>query len=262
MVPIPEVSLPVRGAGREFRLTAWFRDTGGGDLVVFVHGVGCSKRSFAEAWRRRELRDWSLLAFDLPGFGRSPRPADYSYDLADQARLLQGLLDQHASRRIHLVAHSMGGTLALLLPPRVLARLASLVLVEPRLVAASCSVTREITALDFAHFEGEFLPQFRRRVAGDPRQAFDVDLADPLAFHRSSASLVHWAGSGEMAGRFLAAACPHWFVYGALNAHLAELQLLPPALTVAVAGAAHFPMQDNPDGFYAALGRLLRAPGC
>jgi pimeloyl-ACP methyl ester carboxylesterase len=254
---ISEIMLPVRSGGRDWRIAAWLRDTGSPDLVVFVHGLGCSKRSFRDAWSRLEFRDCSLLAFDLPGFGRSPRPADYDYDLADQAALIAGLLDGFALRRIHVVAHSMGGTAALLMPPRCHARLANLVLVEARLFAASCGVAAEASRGDYAGFAREFLPRFRRQVANDPRVAFDVDLADAAAFYRSAGSLMKWSGSGEMPTRFQQAPCPSWFIYGAENQHLAEVAALPPDRVVAVPDAAHFPMQDNPDSFYGALADLL-----
>lgn len=249
--------MPAAVPGHDFRLTAWQRETSSEALLVMIHGLGCSKQSFAGAWAQPEFRDWSLLAPDLPGFGRAPKPADYSYDLQQQARVLASLLDQRASRRVHLVGHSMGGTLALLLPERILSRLEALVLVEPRLLAASCSVAAEASRIAEADFERQFMQGFRRRVGTDSRVAFDADHADPLAFQRSASSLVRWAGSGEMLPRFSRLPCPAWFVYGSDNRHLAELRELPAAQTVAIAGAAHFPMHDNPALFYTTLAGLL-----
>jgi pimeloyl-ACP methyl ester carboxylesterase len=254
---IPETVIPAAAPPHDFRLTAWCRETGSEDLLVMLHGLGCSKRSFAGAWHEAALRDWSLLAPDLPGFGRSPKPPDYSYDLKDQARVLASLLDQRASRRVHLLAHSMGGTLALLLPDRILARLATLVLVEPRLLAASCSVAAEASRYPEADFERTFMRAFRQRAESDPRVAFDAAHADPLAFQRSASSLVRWAGSGEMVERFRAAPCAAFFVYGEENRHLAELRELPAHQCVAIDGAAHFPMHDDPGRFYGTVARLL-----
>jgi pimeloyl-ACP methyl ester carboxylesterase len=257
MSPIPETVVPAPVPGHDFRLTAWSRETGSEDLLVMIHGLGCSKQSFAGAWSQSALRDWSLLAADLPGFGRAPKPASYSYDLRDQARVVATLLDQRASRRVHLLAHSMGGTLALLLPDRILARLATLVLVEPRLLGESCSVAAEASRYPEPEFEQTFMRTFRRRVDNDPRVAFDIAHADPLAFQRSASSLVRWASSGEMLPRFARAQCPAYFVYGAENRHLAELHALPAGQTLAIEDAAHFPMHDNPEAFYQAIAGLL-----
>ncbi|UCG72182.1 MAG: alpha/beta hydrolase [Chromatiales bacterium] len=261
MTGIPETVVPAAAPGHDFRLTAWQRDTGSEALLVMIHGLGCSKQSFAGAWSQTGFRDWSLLAPDLPGFGRAPKPADFSYDLQQQARVVASLLDQRASRRVRLVAHSMGGTLALLLPDRILSRLEALVLVEPRLLAESCSVAAEASRYPEEDFDSQFMQGFRRRVRSDPRVAFDAEHADPLAFQRSANSLVRWAGSGEMLSRFARLPCPAWFVYGADNRHLAELRHLPPHQTVAIPGAAHFPMHDNPDLFYATLAGLLDSAG-
>ncbi len=252
-----EVTLPVSIAGRELRLAAWQRETRSDELLVFIHGLGCSKRSFSAAWQRPELRDYSLLAIDLPGFGHSPRPADFSYDLADQARLLQPLLDSFASRRVCLIAHSMGGSLSLLLPARVLARLSSLILIEARLYASSCGTAAEVNRHDYESFQSAFLPQFRARVAADPRQAFDLELADAKAFFHSARSLVRWAETGELAQHFFRAAARSCFFYGADNSHLKEVDQLPATQTVAIPNAAHFPMHDNPDAFYSALADVL-----
>ncbi|SMD20247.1 alpha/beta fold hydrolase [Kibdelosporangium aridum] len=44
----------------------------GDHLIVFMHGIGCAKESYAEAFDAAELKDFSLCAFDFPGHGESP----------------------------------------------------------------------------------------------------------------------------------------------------------------------------------------------
>lgn len=249
MAAIPEISIPVRVGGREFRLAAWFRDASE-ELVLFVHGLGCSKENFGEAWMRPELRGRSLLAFDLPGFGRSPRPDDFSYRLEDQARVLSAVIDAFALRRIYLVAHSMGGTMSLLMSFRGLLRLENLILVEPRLKKASSGLATEVSDMDFRQFESGFLPKFRHRTAQDSRVAFDIERADPRAFFKMSRSMVHWLDEDDLVERFLNAPCPRIFVYGKDNQHLVELQEIPSELQLGITDAGHFVMQDNPDDFY------------
>ena len=252
-----EATLCLRSGRRELALSAWVRETDSADLWFFVHGLGCSKKSFGGAWEHRALRDQSLIALDLPGFGRSPRPDDYDYALEHQAGFLASLIDANASRRVHLVAHSMGGTLSLLLPTRSLARLHNLVLVEARLLPDSCGVAADAAAQDYAGFTRDYLPKFRRRVNRDTRVSFDVDHADPTGFYCSAQSLLRWAGSGEMVDRFLAAPCPAWFVYGTDNSHLGELDRLPDESLIGIRDAGHFPMQDNPGEFYLSLAKLV-----
>jgi pimeloyl-ACP methyl ester carboxylesterase len=252
MIGTSEIFLPLRFRGSEYRLSARFRDAGQ-DLVIFVHGLGCSKDSWRNAWARRELRDKSLLAYDLVGFGHSPRPADFDYALENQAELLSAIIDAYAVRRIHLVAHSMGGTIALLLPPRTLARLESLTLVEPRLMKSSCGIAAEARLGDYDRFRSEVLPRFRQRISRDPRVVFDLGRADSNAFYKSACSLIHWTHDHEMTTRFAHAPCRKVLVYGGLNRHLEELGFVDDLSKFEVPDAGHFVMHDEPDMFFQSL---------
>lgn len=252
---MPQTAIAARRRGREYRLAAWFRDTGP-DLVLFVHGLGCSKESWRQAWSAAPLYGHALLAIDLPGFGASPRPAGFSYDLADQAELLASIINLHASRRVRLVAHSMGAAIASLLPEPVARRVDNLVIVEGRLVSSSCGIAAIAAGVDARRFETEVFPQFRRRVAADRRAAFDLDRADPEAFYRSSRSLIEWTAGDGLVPRLAAFNCPTAFVYGSDNRHLGELQLLDPGVLHEIGDAGHFVMNERPEEFYALLARL------
>lgn len=250
--------LPIRARNVEYRLSVRFRE-GGDDLVLFVHGLGCSKDSWRDAWQRPELRGRSLLAPDLPGFGQSAYPTGFGGDLADYARILGALIDAHALRRIHLVAHSMGGSIALLLPQPVLSRLENLVLVEPRLFRSSCGVAAEVSGVSFDDFRRSVFPGIRQRMRSDPRAVFDLDRSDAGAFYASARSLLDWTARGTLLECFQRADCRKRFVYGADNRHLQELAFIEPALTVAVEDSAHFTMNDNPDNFFECLSSILGA---
>lgn len=236
-----------------------FRESGD-DLVLFVHGLGCSKESWRAAWQRPELRGRSLLAADLPGFGHSVCPPGFTADLAHYARVLGALIDAYALRRIHLVAHSMGGSIALLLPPQVLSRLESLILVEPRLFRSSCGIAATTVGVSPVEFRREVFPGIRQRMSRDQRALFDLDRADSDAFYISGRSLIEWTAHRTLLERFQRAECPKYFIYGADNRHLQELAFIEPALTVAIEHAAHFVMNDNPDGFYDCVSNIMDAP--
>jgi pimeloyl-ACP methyl ester carboxylesterase len=88
-------------------------DTGEGMPVVLLHGIGAS----SESWNRLavELGETScrVLAFDLLGFGDSPKPDWPLYSVDDHARAIIAALDR---KKLHspaiLVGHSMGSLIA------------------------------------------------------------------------------------------------------------------------------------------------------
>ena len=71
-------TLHIELEGKSFELSSTFRE-GGEDLLLFVHGLGCSKEAFLPAWEEERLKEYSLLAFDLVGFGEPSKPEDFSY---------------------------------------------------------------------------------------------------------------------------------------------------------------------------------------
>jgi len=90
----------------------------GGPVVVLVHGLGGS----AEEWRK--LASWLVKAGfrvylpDLPGFGRSEQPADFSYSVHDQAEVVVGFLDVLGLKQVDLGGSSMGGWIVQLVAAR------------------------------------------------------------------------------------------------------------------------------------------------
>jgi pimeloyl-ACP methyl ester carboxylesterase len=97
----------------------------GGTPLLFLHGIGGNAENFrpqVEAFGARRR----TLAWDMPGYGRSPPSLELTFD--GLAGTLLRLLDEARIERIHLVGHSLGGFIALEVAARHPDRLASLVL--------------------------------------------------------------------------------------------------------------------------------------
>ena len=83
----------------------------GGMVVVLVHGLG----GRAEDWR--DLAPYLAKAGfrvympDLPGYGRSEKPADFSYSVPDEAEAVVGFLDALGLKQVDLGGWSMGGAI-------------------------------------------------------------------------------------------------------------------------------------------------------
>ncbi len=92
-------------------------------VVVLVHGIGVSERYF-RGLARELSRDHRVLVPDLPGFGRSPRPARVP-TVEDMADVVLAVLRHRGVGRAVLVGHSMGAQVvaeAMLRAPDVVTR--------------------------------------------------------------------------------------------------------------------------------------------
>jgi pimeloyl-ACP methyl ester carboxylesterase len=80
-----------------------------GPVVVLVHGLGGS----AEDWRNLTpylvSAGFRVYRPDLPGYGRSQRPRDFSYSVRDEATVVVGFLDALGLKQVNLGGWSMGG---------------------------------------------------------------------------------------------------------------------------------------------------------
>jgi pimeloyl-ACP methyl ester carboxylesterase len=105
-----------------------YERTGDGPALVLLHGFTHDSR----AWRPQleSLSDqFTVIAWDAPGAGQSPDPAD-PFEIGDWADCLAGLLDVTGLERAHIVGLSWGGIVAQEFYRRYPARVDSLVLAD------------------------------------------------------------------------------------------------------------------------------------
>ncbi len=80
--------------------------------VVFVHGNPGSASDWSELVGA--VGEFArAVAFDMPGFGRTPAPAGFGYDVDSYAAFLDRALSQLGVERAHLVLHDFGGPFGL-----------------------------------------------------------------------------------------------------------------------------------------------------
>ena len=113
-------------AGRRIR---YVQQGDGADAVVMVHGFGGRLESWSA--NLRALTDGrKVIVFDLPGHGESSLDVGTG-SLDELATVVLAFLDALGIDRAHLVGHSMGAALSLVLADRVPKRVRSLTLVGP-----------------------------------------------------------------------------------------------------------------------------------
>jgi pimeloyl-ACP methyl ester carboxylesterase len=93
-----ELVLECRYLGRDVHVAAKFRQAGA-DLLVLLHGIGCSKESFDAAFTTPELDKYSICALDLPGHGASSKGLSRElYTLSSYAAITKRAISQLPKR--------------------------------------------------------------------------------------------------------------------------------------------------------------------
>jgi len=99
-------------------------------MVVLVHGLGDKGARDWDGLITVLARDYRIVAFDLPGFGRSSKGNEL-YTPENYADFLRYLMVEHFhARTFFLVGHSMGGAIALRYAARFPQDVTALVLVD------------------------------------------------------------------------------------------------------------------------------------
>ena len=162
--------------GRPFRLHKTL-DEGRGVPVVLLHGIGKSGGVWHHVVKLLAGLETRIVAFDLLGFGASPKPDWIRYDSDDHARaVIASLAKLRLGEPAILVGHSMG------------------CLVAVRVAALRPDLVRHLVLYEMPLYEG--LPEKRRyRLRTDLYFAFYRKITEfKPAFHEPEQRLVErWA---------------------------------------------------------------------
>lgn len=239
----------------------WIEVAGDGPPRLFVHGLGASgPHHFAAALAHPLLAGRRSLVVDLLGYGASDRPSDLDHRTTTHATVLATLLEHLDLGPVDVVAHSMGGAIAVELAsgwPHLVDRL---VLVDANLDASTplpgAGSSRGIAAWDERAFVKALVSEVRALVGDDWWSTMQT--ADRLAVHRNAVSLVDGV---EPSWREQLLALPHGrtFLHPAPDGPPDGVDELRAAgvQVVAVPDCGHVIMIDNPDGFARAMEAAL-----
>jgi pimeloyl-ACP methyl ester carboxylesterase len=85
-----------------------------GPAVVLVHGLGANAEYWSNLAPYLAQSGFRVYIPDLIGYGRSERPADFSYSVRDEAGVVVGFMDALGLKQVELGGWSMGGWIAVL----------------------------------------------------------------------------------------------------------------------------------------------------
>jgi len=247
--------IEVEYANTKLKIAADFR-RGKEDSLVFIHGLGCSKDAFLHAFNFSFFNDFSILTFDLVGFGDSTKAEEFSYSIEDHAEVCKLVIDKLSLNNIHIVGHSMGGAVALLLIEKLRQRVKSFISLEGNLVGEDCYISRKAAEVSFDEFKSIF-EKIKENNKNSPWYNM-LCKTMPLAFYKSSCSLVEYSDSNELLRKFLELKIKKAYIFGEKNAKMPVLEKIEDKVKVfSISKSGHFMMLDNPEEFYRKLFEII-----
>lgn len=80
------------------------------EVLLCLHGFPTSSHDYYKIWDTLSGK-FTLLAFDMIGYGLSDKPSGFGYTTFDQVDILESLLEQLNIKKIHILAHDYGNTI-------------------------------------------------------------------------------------------------------------------------------------------------------
>jgi pimeloyl-ACP methyl ester carboxylesterase len=241
--------------------------------VVFVHGAQHDHSVWILQSRSLAHHGFAVLAFDLPGHGRSRGPLPASVE--GHAERIAGVLGVLASPRFVLVGHSMGALIALEVARRLPARVAGVALLGAafpmRVSDALLAATRDdpATAMQMINVwsHSASIAPFAARPS-NPGPGFNVVWQNLRLMERiarlngadvlpTDFAACHAYANGIEAAQALR--CPALFISGAADqmtppkAARALIDACPDSEVVTLPAAGHALMAENPEAVRQAL---------
>jgi pimeloyl-ACP methyl ester carboxylesterase len=193
------------------------RRFGAGPEIVWIHGLGDWSVSYDPIVQHPAFAGFLHTLPDLPGYGRSPWPAELS-----AGDSLEGLAAQLAAWLAPrppaiLIGHSMGGVLATLVAERVPVR--GVVNIDGNLSRGDCSFSARAAASPLEELVDHGFADLRAEIAAEAERdpallGYHAALcaASPAVFYQNSVDLVRLSSTETLARRLVALRCPSLFV--------------------------------------------------
>ncbi|TWD81228.1 pimeloyl-ACP methyl ester carboxylesterase [Kribbella amoyensis] len=232
----------------------WVELAGDGPPLVFVHGLGASSPAYyGSVAGRPEFAGRRRLLVDLLGFGISDRPEDFGYTLEDHADALATALRTAGTGGADLVAHSMGGAVAITLAVRHPDLVKRLVLVDANLDPLTPGTgvgSSRIAGYTETEFVDRGWAETLDRVGA--HWAATMRLSGRVALYRTAVHLVRGT-SPSMRDHLHALGVPRTFLHPVDDAPGGEEALAKAGVRLVPVESGHNVMLDNPDAFTAAV---------
>ncbi|GHD22392.1 alpha/beta hydrolase [Streptomyces violarus] len=228
---------------------------------VYVHGLGATSPAyFTHVAVDPLLAGRRSLLVDLLGHGISDRPTDFDYTLESHADALATALAHAGAEGAELIAHSMGGSVAIVLAARHPRLVSRLVLIDANLDPVPRTPGSSGSSGIASYSEQEFLAggweEVRDRVG--PHWWSTMRLAGREALHRSAFHLTRGT-TPTMRELLLNLEVPRTFLLPESDGPLPGIDALTESgvSVVGIPDCGHNIMLDNPEAFVKATAAAL-----
>lgn len=226
------------------------------EMILFLHGLGCSKESFRNVFDKHYFNNKTLLFVDLPGFGESSKTESFSYSMENCAEIIEGVVSLLPEMKIHIAAHSMGGAVGLLFSDKFFEKVISFANIEGNLISEDCGLlSRGIISSCYENYKNSLYISQVKEFAGHDQLKFGS--TTPFVLYKCAESLVKWSDSGKLLAKFRSLKCRKCYFYGRLNSGMPVLKKLEGIESVMIEECGHAMMTENPDGFYRKLEQFI-----
>ena len=243
-----EILVPVQYKGFDLEISAYIHRNSD-QCILCLHGLQSNKDIFKNVMINSFLKDYSILMVDFIGFGNSSKPKEFSYELMDQAKVIRAIITSLKMRNIHLIGHSMGGMIGILLLDMIPKKIISLINLEGNLVLEDCETSKDVGNFTFEEFHTFGFQKIKDEIresnekSAKCRETWLNQIPD-YAFYNSSLSIVTWSKRRRLLSIFMKSKHKKLFVYGDKNKFKTN-PLTSKIQLAEIPHAGHFMMIDN-----------------
>lgn len=213
------------------------------EWIVCLHGLQSNKSVFKKLFQESIFQEYSKLAIDYIGFWESSKPEEFSYNLEDQKYICTHVINSLCINKLHIIGHSMGGMIGVMLLEDLGEKIRSLVNMEGNLTLRDCGKSIDVVDSSFEEFSNSTFDELKNSIKGSPREKW-VWIIPDYAFYKSSKSIVDWSKSEELLKIFNESHHERLFMYGDSNS--SKIEFLDDSIQLAeVPDSGHFMILDN-----------------
>jgi pimeloyl-ACP methyl ester carboxylesterase len=251
---------------------AYYKFVGGKNdmYILYIHGLGPITSSFIEEITRQHneysLSEYSWIIPHLIGFGKSEKPDKLeAYTMENQGRYLYELLRFEKVRKVIIMAHSMGGPVAISLIDKIQNQsngeieVKGLFYLEGNLDKNDTFLSSRIAQYPFEEFKQNFNDWTERMIN---QLNLDYSKSEPYPIWGSAYDLVELSEDQLLPRLQKLIDFPVYFIFGEKNKgrftseELVKSEKLP---VIYIPNTGHSMFFENPQDFWSVIKKLLNS---